>query len=389
MTAAEHEEIEVAKKTALAVLLHNANGPFNGLPRTAGWGYPEPYTRDLMFSIFGIAVSGNQQLINSIRLVLETLAANQTEHGHIVSLVHEKDDRGASDTTPLFLLGVGIFRKLTGEAGFLEEAVQKALTWMEYQSPSDRYLIAQQPTSDWRDEQWVLGFGLFVNAVTYSYLRMLGKDERAQKMRMEIKRPTIDGGFIHQHEHEGLDQRNKPYFAFWSYKVYCSDKFDLLGNSIAIIAGITTTARAEAIINWVEAECEHMKQTGDLAVNLPPNFFPFTHPGDDDWHPRYENFNMPGNYHNGGLWPFICGFYVSALVAAKKYDLAEQKLIELTKLVKLSQNPDLAFGFNEWIKAQDGAVKGVDWQTWSAALYLYAAKCVEDKCTPFFDEMRA
>jgi hypothetical protein len=218
---------------------------------------------------------------------------------------------------------------------------------------------------------------------------MLGKDDRAQKMRMEIKRPTIDGGFIHPHQHEGLDQRNKPYFAFWSYKVYCSDKFDLLGNSIAIIAGITTTARAEAIINWVEAECEHMRQTGNLAVNLPPNFFPFTQPGDADWHPRYENFNMPGNYHNGGLWPFICGFYVAALVAAKRYDLAERKLVELTKLVKLTQNPDLPFGFNEWIKAQDGTVKGVDWQTWSAALYLHAPKCVEDKCTPFFDEMRA
>jgi hypothetical protein len=28
---------------------------------------------------------------------------------------------------------------------------------------------------------------------------------------------------------------------------------------------------------------------------------------------------------------------------------------------------------------------GQDWQTWSAALFLYAAKCVEDKETPFFD----
>jgi len=31
---------------------------------------------------------------------------------------------------------------------------------------------------------------------------------------------------------------------------------------------------------------------------------------------------------------------------------------------------------------------GQDWQTWSAALYLYAAKCVEDKKTPFFDDIR-
>ena len=42
--------IEQAKEAALQILLHNAQGPFQGLPRTAGWGYPEPYTRDLMIS---------------------------------------------------------------------------------------------------------------------------------------------------------------------------------------------------------------------------------------------------------------------------------------------------------------------------------------------------
>jgi hypothetical protein len=51
-------------------------------------------------------------------------------------------------------------------------------------------------------------------------------------------------------------------------------------------------------------------------------------------------------------------------------------------------NKPVDFGFNEWLKAQDGKPKGQDWQTWSAALYLYAAKCVELKSTPFFDEMR-
>ncbi len=388
MQTIDWQEIEAAKKAAVEVLLHNSHGPFNGLPRTAGWGYPEPYTRDLMFSIFGIAVSGNLELTESIRKVLQTLAKNQTEHGHITSLVHDKDDRGASDTTPLFLLGVGIFRKLTGEADFLEEAVTKSLLWMEYQSPTDRCMVAQQPTSDWRDEQWVLGYGLFVNTLTYSYLRILGLDERAGQMGKEMRRHTIEGGFIHHHVHEGLAVKSKPYFAFWSYKVYCSERFDLLGNSLAILSGLTSVSGAEDIITWVEEECGLMKQKGELAVEIPPNFFPFVLPNDPDWHPRYQNFNMPGNYHNGGIWPFICGFYVAALVAAKRYKLAEQKLAELTKLVKISRDPSLEFGFNEWIKAQDGKVMGVDWQTWSAALYLYAAKCVQEKCTPFFDEMR-
>jgi len=381
-------EIEKAKSAAIEVLLHNAHGPFHGLPRTAGWGYPEPYTRDLMFSILGIAVSGNQKLLDSIRKVLETLAKNQTEHGHIPSLVHNSNDRGASDTTPLFLLAVGIFRKVTGEEDFLYEAVEKSLTWMEYQSPSDRYLVAQQPTSDWRDEQWVTGYGLFVNTLVYCYLRILGKHDRAEKVRHEMGRFTISSDANHHHVYEGLVVKYKPYFAFWSYKIYSSERFDLLGNSLAILSGLASQSRAEDMISWIEEECAMMRERGELAIDLPPNFFPYIKTHDPDWLPRYSTFNNPGEYHNGGIWPFICGFYVAALVAAKRYKLAEEKLVVLTQLIKKFNHKELNFGFNEWIKAQDGQPMGQDWQTWSAALYLYAAKCVEEKRTPYLDEIR-
>jgi hypothetical protein len=388
MQTANRHEIEEAKKAALEVLLHNAHGPYHGLPRTAGWGYPEPYTRDLMFSILGIAVSENQTLLKSIRRVLKTLAKNQTERGHIPSLVHDKEDRGASDTTPLFLLDVGIFRKVSGESNFLHEAVEKALTWMEYQSPSDRYLVAQQPTSDWRDEQWVTGYGLFVNTIVYSYLRLLGQNKKADRMRHEMSRFTITGGTIHHHVHEGLVVKHKPYYAFWSYKIHSSERFDLLGNSLAILSGIASPSRAEEMISWIEEECAGMRKKGELAVDLPPNFFPFIKPKDPDWHVRYSSFNNPGEYHNGGIWPFICGFYVAALVAAKRYKLAREKLIVLTHSIKISNTKKVDFGFNEWLKAQNGKPMGQDWQTWSAALYLYAVKCVEEKRTPFFDEIR-
>jgi len=388
MKPTDLQEIEEAKKAATEVLLHNSHGPFRGLPRTAGWGYPEPYTRDLMFSILGIAVTENKKLLESIRKVLETLASNQTEHGHIPSLVHDSEDRGSSDSTPLFLIGVGIYRKVSGESGFLAGTVEKALTWMEYQSPSDRCMVAQQPTSDWRDEQWVTGYGLFVNTLVYSYLRLYGKNEKADKMHSEMSRFTVTGGSLHHHVHEGLVVKHKPYYALWSYKIHSSERFDLLGNSLAILSGIASQTRSEEMIAWIEEECTNMKSRGELAVDLPPNFFPYIKPGDPDWLPRYSIFNNPGEYHNGGIWPFICGFYVAALVAAKKYSLANQKLIELTHLIKNSCDINLDFGFNEWIKAQDGKPMGQDWQTWSAALYLYAAKCVETKSTPFFEEMR-
>lgn len=388
MLKASQQIVAQAKAAALQVLLHNANGPYLPLPRTAGWGYPEPYTRDLMLSILGTAVSGSQKLEDSMRKVLETLAKNQTERGHIPSLVHDKKDCGSSDSTPLFLLGVGIYRKMTNASDFLEPAVRKALTWMEYQSPSDRYLVAQQPTSDWRDEQWVLGYGLFVNALTYSYLRILGEHKRAECLRHEIHGQTITTGSIPLHTHEGLALKERPYYALWSYKVHSSDRFDLLGNSLAILSGIADASRAEEMISWIEAECSSLQKKGELKLNLPPNFFPYIQPEDADWHPRYAIYNHPGNYHNGGIWPFICGFYIAALVAAKQYALAEEKLMALTRAVKMVNTAEVEFGFNEWINAQDGRPKGQDWQTWSAALYLYAAQCVEERRTPFFDEMR-
>ena len=380
--------IENAKKAALEVLIHNAHGTYQGLPRTAGWGYPEPYTRDLMLAIFGIAVSENKMLLESIQKVLETLAENQSEHGHIPSLVHDKEDRGASDTTPLFLLATGIFRKVTGERDFLHEAVEKSLKWMEYQCPSDRYLVAQQPTSDWRDEQWVLGYGLYVNTLVYSYLRILGKNERADKMHQEMSRFTITSDTIHKHVHEGLVVKHKPYYAFWSYKMYSSERFDLLGNSLAILSGIASPTRANEMVSWIEEECKALRKKGELAVDLPPNFFPYTNPQDPDWHPRYATFNNPGEYHNGGIWPFIDAFYVAALVAAKRFSLAEETLLALTHCIKKPRAESVDFGFNEWVKAQDGKPMGQDWQTWSAALYLYAAKCVEEKRTPFFEDIR-
>lgn len=378
------QAIENARQGAVEVLLHNVHGPFQGLPRTAAWGYPEPYTRDLMLSVPGLLVSGNDQLIASVKRTLEVLSLNQSKNGHIPSMVHDPENLGASDTTPLFLLAAGMFRKFTGDPTFLDEAVQKALTWMEYQSPSDEYLIAQQPTSDWRDEQWVLGFGLYVNTVVYSYLRILNDHKRAELMKKAMQHFTITANANPHHLHEGMVVKTKPYYALWSYKIYSSERFDLLGNSLAILSGLASATRAKHMIDWIEAACEQMKIKRELAIDLAPNFFPFILPGDVDWKTRYAMFNMPGDYHNGGIWPFISALHIAALVTAGKYKLAKEKLYILTDLITISRNKELKYGFNEWYKAQNGQPMGQDWQTWSAALYLYAVDCVEKNSSPFF-----
>jgi hypothetical protein len=373
----------------MQVLRHNARGPFQGLPRTAGWAYPEPYTRDMMISSLGILAAGDEYLVRRMKRVLESLARNQTRLGHVPGLAHDPDVLGASDTTPLFLIGAAAFRRATGDGAFLQEAVERALRWMEYQSPEDRVIVAQEPTSDWRDEQWVPGFGLYVNTLLYAALRLHGQEERADVLRGLMNRFAVTAESKHSHVHEGLVLARKPYYALWSYKLYSSERFDLLGNSLAVLCGIASPTRAVALVHWVEEECAALRERGDLALDLPPVLFPYILPEHPDWRPRYERYGRPGDYHNGGVWPFTCGFYVAAVVAAGRRRLAEQKLEALTRLARPAREQDVAYGFNEWFRAQDGTPCGQDWQTWSAAMYLYAAVCVEQGRTPFFDEVRS
>jgi hypothetical protein len=384
MKAVAEPRIQEAREAALAVLLHNAAGPFQGLPRTAGWGYPEPYTRDLLISALGILASGNPKLLASLQAVMVRLAENQSRRGAIPSLVHEPEDRGASDTTPLFLLVVGILRQVTGDASYLADATRKALNWMEYQTTDDRVMVTQLPTSDWRDEHWVLGHGLYVNTLVYGYLNLLGFEAHAGELQAAVNGPD-DQVDLH-HPVEGLAIRGRSIYAMWSYKVLRDERCDLLGNSLAILTGLAPRSRAQRMVAWIEAECEAMRQHHELALPLPPCFFPFVLPTDSDWRPRYALFNLPGDYHNGGVWPFVCGFYVAALVAAGRPRLAEERLKDLADLVKPAREADVTYGFNEWFKAQTGEPSGQDWQTWSASMFLYAAACVEKGRALFFEK---
>jgi hypothetical protein len=336
-----------------------------------------------------VLASGDDSLIRVWKKVLQTVAKNQSDLGHIPSLIHDPEDRGASDTTPLFLMAVGLFRQETGEDDFLADAVSKSLNWMEYQSPTSRVMVGQLPTTDWRDEHWVLGYGLYVNAIVYTYLKLLQYNQRAQKLKEDIQYFTFSDETEHRHVHEGLMLRKKPYFALWSFKTAHNERFDLLGNSLAALCGLASPSRSGAIVSWIERECQALRDAELLGVPLSPCLFPYIRPAHPDWRPRYAKYNQPGEYHNGGIWPFISGFHISAIVASGRYKLAEAKLLALTKLVAMSRNQELQFGFNEWHQAQDGTPKGQDWQTWSAAMYLYAAKCVEERNPLYFEFLRA
>ncbi len=300
--------VEQAVRAARDVLLNNACGPCQGLPRTAGWGYPEPYTRDLLISSLAALVTRDEDLMRSLRGVLQTLARHQSPLGQMPSLVHEPCNLGASDTTPLFLVSLALFRQVTGEREFLADAAEKALLWMDYRSSENQVIVDQQPTTDWRDELWVPGYGLYVNALVYTYLRLFAEHEKAGLLYERLHRFAATETGSLATGLRGLLLPDKPYFAFWAFKEYSSDRFDLMGNSLAILSGLAPSSLAEEMILWVETECWRMRAEGDLAVDLPPCLFPFQRHGDWDYRPRIERLNPPGCYANGGIWPFRLRF---------------------------------------------------------------------------------
>jgi hypothetical protein len=376
--------VDAARRAAIAVLEHNAFGPYEGLPRTAGFGYPEPYTRDLMISLPGFLLTGKPELCQQMRKTLEALAKNQTTRGHIPSLAHDPGNLGASDTTPLFLFGLAAFRRALGEPHFLEDAAQKAIAWMRYQSPDDRVMVAQLPTTDWRDEHWVYGYGLYVNCLVHAYLPLYGLHDEARALQYAMNRVESRGPALPGNVQIGLAIPDSPHYAAGSFKIFHDNRCDVLGNSLAILTGIADRERAGRLIDYIEANCASLREGGELLGQLPPCFFPYMRPGDDDWRPRYEIYNRPGEYHNGGVWPFVCGFYVAACVSAGRHELARQKLEALANLVKPWHEDQCEWGFNEQVRAQTGKPIGRDWQTWSAAMFLYAHECVVTQTTPYF-----
>jgi glycogen debranching enzyme len=89
--------------------------------------------------------------------------------------------------------------------------------------------------------------------------------------------------------------------------------------------------------------------------------------------------NLVWQYHNGGIWPMVGGFWVAALVASGR---KEQAYAELVKLARACAVKDWAF--TEWLHGKTLAPRGMPGQSWNAAGYLLAERAVLEGLDPFF-----
>jgi len=399
--------------------------------------YQQVWARDSMVCTFGLMLCGDAGQ-GVARQSIRTLAAHQSRLGNIPHNVgftgvpdpaliahggslHVSDDTqkvivdtahaGCIDNSLWFILGNDYVHRTDGDTDRLRllwPHLQRAYTWLEYQDSNECGLLEVHEAMDWADlfanRYNTLGPNVLWYAAQRSMARMsaaLGESgeayaARAEDVRFKINtllwvgpEVTKDMTWIEDHRKEWLYPvrltttvlQERPYFLpYMAFRDY-ADRLDTFANLLAILFGVASDEQTNRILDYIES----------AGVNDPwpvRAVYPPVQPGDADWREYYRvrNLNLPHHYHNGGVWPFIGGFYVAALVKAGRHDEAARQLERLTRMNAMSRTPGLAWDFNEWHHGQTGKPSGFRGQSWSAAMYVYAHESVRrGECPAFAD----
>ena len=357
----------------------------SGLPG----GYEATWARDSMTTTLGAALLGDEFKL-TIKKSIALLKKNQTELGLIPNCVGSYNTERKSDVTfnsvdaPLwYIIGQFACAEAFKDDSILNEnkkSLEAALTWLKYQDPNNDLLIVTQPTGDWMDA-FPHKYGRVLNnlALYYGALKLMGEGARAEQMKKIINGET--------QTYLSLFDKKLGYYLPWVWKGHDSireqeEYFDSAANLTAIITGLATPAIAKSILKYIEKE--KINRPYPCKVIWPP-----IKQGDKEWHDYFANCDAREPYHylNGGIWPFIGGLYVAALVKAGEFKKAETELELLSEAVlKKFKIRDLkeAYEFNEWLDGQTGEPQGEPYQAWSAGMFVYAYECVKRKRVLYF-----
>jgi glycogen debranching enzyme len=372
-------------------------------------GYPHVWARDSVITSLGALLSPGHEVC--LRVSLITLASQQSELGAIPNNVSVATGRldhtnaGSVDSNLWFILGHSFQYRTSGDADFLRAqwpALEKALLWLRYQDSNGCGLLEVHEAADWADLLANRFNILYDNVLWYAALQAmagmaeaLGRDgtpyaEWAADVRHKIRLvlwvgsesagewgPSCPGHTEWTHTLSQVDPVLVkrpfflPYVAFRDFGDYC----DVFGNLLAILFEVANPAQEKRILDY-------LRQVG-IADPYPVRVLhPIIHPGNKDWREYYRNnnLNLPEQYHNGGIWPFVGGFYVAALVKAGRTAEARRQLKKLAELNRLGVDEE--WEFNEWCHGATGQPMGYPHQAWSAGMYIFAYHCVADGKVP-------
>lgn len=171
-------------------------------------------------------------------------------------------------------------------------------------------------------------------------------------------------------------KKDYPYYQshLTPFKIYWQDRIEVFGNILAILTGLASKNRGRAIMDYILEN--EINQPFPIRI-----LDPVVEEGDLDWEEIYAEKEKPYEYHNGGIWPFVNGFWFMALVKRKRKKTAKKDMLKFANLLK-EQN----YTFNEYLNAKTLKPSGKDFQAWSAAGYILAYHAVygHHNVNPFF-----
>jgi GH15 family glucan-1,4-alpha-glucosidase len=346
-----------------------------------------------MIALLGASQVNDPTIQAALLASLSTLQHHQSPAGaipnHVDIATGKPNFRSYADGGLWYVIGSTILRPDY-------PMIRRVLGWYECQDVDASDLISIQEASDWEDLFCTRGQGLYVNCLHVMALRKAAEvaqrqgaadEAAAYRNRADAARSAInrvlwypgDGQLVRHIEHTfstpGLYDtlgrkrwipekrvlvKDRYYLPYVSFRE-AGEWFDSLGNLLAILSGVADAEQSALILDFIDRH--------DLAFHPMRALYPPVEPGMPDWREYYSTLNLPHQYHNGGVWPFIGGFYVAALVKAGRHDAAKSALVRLAQLNRSTN-------FCEWCHAETLETSGVFEQAWSAGMYLYAAECV-------------
>jgi len=343
--------------------------------------YAAVFGRDAAICALGMAASGEEDLAESARAGLLTLAKYQAANGQIPKYVKpeigERDFwySGCIDATLWWLIALHRVDASTG-GNLLEELrveKERALQWLLCQEHQVWRLLQQNEASDWADIMPRSGFVLYSNALWYLVKRLYSMDHAKETRDYANFLFHPFGNALHSNRRVRLlahyvrnrTKRSDLYLSFVNFSFW-GEEGDIFGNVLTALAGVADTSRSTKIVEAI------LRAGGERPFPVRAVLTPLEQ-GEESWRRYMERHrqNLPYRYHNGGIWPFIGGFFVILLA---RLGMVERAWQELEMMARASALKD--WEFNEWLHGETGEPMGMPGQSWNAGLFLLARRCL-------------
>jgi glycogen debranching enzyme len=347
--------------------------------------YTRVFGRDAAICVLAMAGSGVPALEQGAIASLDALSEGQAPNGQIPKYVDAEGQEadfwylGCIDATLWWLIAVDHVRRLDALPGVRERwtpAVQRALQWLHAQEHQRFFLLQQNEASDWADIMPRSGFVLYSNALWYRVKQLYGL-ARCDETRFHAEhlfhpfRPDLpEYRRVRLLSHYARRGQRSPglYLSFVNLS-FAGDEGDVFGNVLAMLYGLAGDSMAQRIVKTLLAA--GVSDPYPVRAVLQP-----MDPKHELWRAymgRHKQ-NHPHQYHNGGIWPFIGGFWAAALAQLGKHDLARAELHKLA-----AANEAGGWRFTEWFHGKTLAPSGMAGQSWNAAAFLMALRALDDQ----------